>query len=653
MIVNARSLSSEVARRYIPALCFSMLLSISALFAQGTARCELAPIVDGSGTVRCFDPLSLQGKTLSFPSKVTRLGMDALALCGQFNVTALDADIVYVLDQTGSMECHGVELLPNGDTSYTYKPSECAAGAGRTITIPRGDTTQVVPIYRGCPASRQSGDPFGQRINAVANAASFQARLSPVSTAGIIEFSDTIIAARALRSLSAPGADLALTAGITLKGYDGTNYRVPLERAKQWLTNPAIATHRRKVIVFISDGTPDRTDYLNVLSTTYAAAPGVMPPVYGVFMGSATSPYQPLADLSARTGGTFHLIPGNRPDSLSGVIRTILQTVLGRTFTSVTITSATLSQTSRATRLDALPGGGVGLHLDDVIGLGLGNNDMRMTLRSDQGATDTVKFGIFIGDAGKAGSLNGLDYFSSRCVSASSLSIFDMRGGTAPVSSDSSFSMHLSTSASSLTEGFRVSGSAVRSNDRELIPLGNTQVRGDMVSAFGSMPMTVGAMRADDSLLQIAFGDTIRLKWVHARDPRDSAVASIRVSARTALPIDPIPPKPRAPITIGAGPIPFYPGSAHAGTEAELSVRVTSADGISKGWLVIYDATGNVVHHGILPIIPAGRDPYVWHWDGRNLAGRIVGAGTYLLMVEAYTSRGEVAHKEIRIAVAR
>ena len=65
-----------------------------------------------------------------------------------------------------------------------------------------------------------------------------------------------------------------------------------------------------------------------MLAATYPAMPGVMPPVYGIFMGRPTPDTIQLADLSKRTGGQFFLIPPSRPDSLKAVVEHILNVIL-------------------------------------------------------------------------------------------------------------------------------------------------------------------------------------------------------------------------------------------------------------------------------------------------------------------------------------
>ncbi|MEO6095894.1 MAG: hypothetical protein ABIW76_09480, partial [Fibrobacteria bacterium] len=83
----------------------------------------------------------------------------------------------------------------------------------------------------------------------------------------------------------------------------------------------------------LSDGLPTSPNnnpdaYLDVLSPTYPGMPGVMPPVYGIFMGRPSGDTIKLADLSKRTGGQFFLIPPSRPDSLKAVVERILNVIL-------------------------------------------------------------------------------------------------------------------------------------------------------------------------------------------------------------------------------------------------------------------------------------------------------------------------------------
>jgi hypothetical protein len=98
-------------------------------------------------------------------------------------------------------------------------------------------------------------------------------------------------------------------------------------------------------------------------------------------------------------------------------------------------------------------------------------------------------------------------------------------------------------------------------------------------------------------------------------------------------------------------------GGKISGTVIGISTRKPlepSADG-SFGTASIYDAVGNLVRDD-LEVIRASSDTfrdYGIFWDGTNRNGRLVGAGGYLLTIEATDADKKTVKKSFKIGVKR
>ncbi|MDB5049835.1 MAG: VWFA-related protein [Fibrobacteres bacterium] len=326
----------------------AVFLAAGGVHAQPSAECSLrgadTVLTTGVTVKRCLDLAGLDKKNIVIPANVTRIDNTGFSLCESSEQSGGNADIVYVMDQSGSMGINYVWISQDlKDTVYLESTADCGFtnadvnGFG-SITIPNDagtrQVTRVNPAKLPTTCSSFSGDPFNQRGIAFKQAIDFQAARAPNSTAGFLGFAGTVRNPTiAPLKLNTPVNINRVKAGMVPSLNDGTNYKASLDTAKKWLLTPAISPNPTNAVIFLSDGRPtyptnNPDAYLDVIAPTYPQMPGVMPPVYGIFMGKPSADTVKLSDLSKRTGGIFFLIPPSRPDSLKAVVERILNVIL-------------------------------------------------------------------------------------------------------------------------------------------------------------------------------------------------------------------------------------------------------------------------------------------------------------------------------------
>lgn len=345
--VNARRSGRGLRAATAGAMPAFFLVAAASLYAQPTADCSLrgadTTLVTGETVKKCLDVDALNGKSIVIPANVTRIDNSGFSLCESSEQSGGQADIVYVMDQSGSMGIKYIWISPDlRDTVYLQSEQNCGytnadlTGFG-SITIPNDagvrNINRVNPAKPPTTCNSFSGDPYTQRGIAFKEAIDFQAARAPKSTAGFMGFAANVINPIRPLVLNVTANVNRLKGAMTPSLNNSTNYRAPLDTAKKWLLTPAISPNPTKAVIFLSDGQPTYPDndvdgYLKVLDAAYPQMPGAMPPVFGIFMGRPTADTVKLADLSKRTGGQFWLIPPSRPDSLKAVVAHILNVIL-------------------------------------------------------------------------------------------------------------------------------------------------------------------------------------------------------------------------------------------------------------------------------------------------------------------------------------
>lgn len=394
-------------------LSIIVLLGGMEIQAQVKSSCTLRgrdTLTSTGVTVRqCLDLAALDAQTVVIPANVTRIDNDGFSLCETSETQGGLADIVYVMDQSGSMGLGNVWISSSGlDTVWLHGTSNCGGNYttadrnnfGSITVLNQGGTRQVNKLN---PAKDPrllcndywSGDPYSQRAIALRGAIEYQAQRAPNSRAGYVGFSGSLSGATQPRQLNSQTNINAIQNNINIINSGATNYTIGLNQAKTWLNNPTLSPNPTKAVIFVSDGKPTEPDNeLLYLTTTITAD---MPPVYGIFLGVPRPDTLRLSELSTLTGGKFFLIPPDRPDSLKAVVERILNVILRQyqpNRSEVTNTTIIPNETGRAASTDFTrqADGSWLVRLDDSVGLvGQSSNKIGMSTEMRETTSGDLK----------------------------------------------------------------------------------------------------------------------------------------------------------------------------------------------------------------------------------------------------------------------
>jgi hypothetical protein len=99
-----------------------------------------------------------------------------------------------------------------------------------------------------------------------------------------------------------------------------------------------------------------------------------------------------------------------------------------------------------------------------------------------------------------------------------------------------------------------------------------------------------------------------------------------------------------------SGPVPFNPPNQYYTIVLQPNERVATLSSSDHAKLRIYDATGGTVLEAAFEQVNGQMLQY--RWDGRNADGRLVGQGTYVVIVEL-TMSGQSSSKKYKVGVKR
>ena len=288
------------------ALGFAALLAFGSVEAgaqDNNAACTLRgrdSVLSNGATVKaCLDLTGLDNQTVVIPKNVTRIDSRGFALCETSESRGGLADIVYVMDQSGSMALSNVWVSPDArDTVYLNsgvqlrrvlrrRPTEQLRDHDRRVPgrdahgeqdQSRQGSARQQPLHR--LLVRRSVQPARHRLP---GAIDYQAQRAPDSRAGYLGFAGGLEGTVSPRQLNTPANIAAVKQPIDIRNRSNTNYTVSLTQAKQWLNTPALSPNPTKAIIFLSDGKPTGPSsnpqaYLSLIDSN-------MPPVYGIFLG--------------------------------------------------------------------------------------------------------------------------------------------------------------------------------------------------------------------------------------------------------------------------------------------------------------------------------------------------------------------------------
>ncbi len=190
------------ARSFFHRSLYVSLAAAMAVAAQ-SMRCDLVGVdttLNGHQGKTCLDVSALKNQTVVIPDNVTRLDNDGFALCQSQVTTGGNTDIVYVYDNSGSMNA-SLYYFDGTDTLFYYDAGHCTnAGNNQPTATIRvwnaGGTAQVnktvtrLASNDGC--IDYSGDPFNTKARAYWLALANQGTRATQSTAGIMSFTSSV-----------------------------------------------------------------------------------------------------------------------------------------------------------------------------------------------------------------------------------------------------------------------------------------------------------------------------------------------------------------------------------------------------------------------------------------------------------------------------
>ncbi|MEN9353194.1 MAG: hypothetical protein RL318_519 [Fibrobacterota bacterium] len=538
------------------AMLLLSILGVTGAVAAPALRCDLSMQKSTEGGI-CLDPANLNGKTVTVPSNVTRIGKNGLALCAQKSSSNLATDIQYVIDNSNSMTSKVFWVDPKTVGTVTPDTSwfiyNCmAAVKGTKVALRKRhfggtagyqssgwDTLIQVPSTSEKPSLTDNGacleanDPYSVRASVVQTAIQYQASLDSSAHAGMIQFNTGVTQNAKMRALNGAGYLRLLDSVGLYAGDGGTNWYTSLLEASN---NLKASPNSQKAIIMVSDGEP-QTDVSKY--KTLVATEG-FPKVFGIYFGTAAS-IPEMDYLTQTTGGKYWIVPPDRPDSMETVIRAIVGSVMSVSTPATTkLTNLTNSQTSTAVGITQNADSTFSLALDSVIALGSGKNSLRLvsswTDESGVARSDTSRFTLDVsGAAATKPALTpvpGDPVFATTCGNASSLQFLDPENGVVPWLAEAmgGFSLQLVPSTTDALVKNSITVKEWRKSDLEKVTTLTKQAGNEyLASAVLSVPRpwanTAGRVDVVDGL------DTLQASWCYPRDARDCAEDTIQVQA--------------------------------------------------------------------------------------------------------------------------
>ncbi|MCB9496831.1 MAG: VWA domain-containing protein [Fibrobacteria bacterium] len=529
-------------------LLWTLALGFSA--PSGAAvRCDLDMADHAPGA--CIDPEGLDGRTLRIPANITRIGEEGLALCTPTQRSLLSADLVYVIDNSASMDAWGFHASASGDTTW-YIPDCAEAGVpGTPVALRRrhfgatgveasGWDTLVElrskltsgQLKNGC---MEANDPYSMRAEAVRVALRHQASLDPASQAGVIFFNSKVQQKFRMRPLSETGLGGLLDSTGMYSAASGTSWAPPIDSALRWLSEVPVSG-RSKAIILVSDGMPfDRTKWVRLIGGD------AQPPVYGIYLGKSEDPTPDLDTITALSFGQKFVVPPNRPDSLEGVIKSIITSVTVKDApTTSHLRNLTVGQESKALTLRKGLVDDWSLVLDSALALAAGPNLLQWITgyRTTSGAVlDTSTFLLDVASESLPLGNSPLPAtpFAGECFEASRLEFLGPDSVPVPSVTEAVARVGVSLVPSGkapLPLGVQIVSGA---GDAERQSLGSFDVfspgRWGRFSALAVARVTPPI--PSNAVFEVRSGiDTLRGAWCHPRDARDCAEGSLEVLAQ-------------------------------------------------------------------------------------------------------------------------
>lgn len=495
------------------AFAASLAAALSAPSAGADKRCDWhGPKTRGETSYKqCVDYAALHGKSLDLPSNVSRISHDGISFCANtFKGTAGAADIIYMMDNSGSME--------KGENSGGFN------------TPP--------------------GDPFGVRDRVIRRAMRQQRATADTSTAAFISFfglggnQDYTVEPEIeteklqrpldisrinpqgeanlntiLRKVWKHNPNEALLPKLSAEAKAAkkalTFWSESLKMARGFLApESGYAKTKNHAIILVSDGAIGDWKDVEALVPT-------LPPVYGIHLGGDVNSTH-LRDLSTLTKGQFYRVDPTDTALFAELMARIVGVITKNPLPKdVRVSNASMAppQASKNVDMIANPDGSLGVVLDSIIGLKAGANQISVQVTKDDNSVATWSFGLNVAAAPIAAT--GGNY---SCYDMPKLSVVDAAGDSVDVYNPAATvqTVRLSRSPSEL-KGVNISAVS-ETGDKENPPLKNPSsalgfpIHTDTVRFNGND----GSPTPNNGIVEVGNSQNVTLAWSHPRDPRET-----------------------------------------------------------------------------------------------------------------------------------
>ncbi|MFC1586145.1 hypothetical protein ACFL5V_11400 [Fibrobacterota bacterium] len=482
----------------IPLFLLAFFAGIFSGFSQAAGvRCDLV-------LENCMDYADSTSDTLniSVPVNTTRIAREPLNVCLYQFTERKTLDIIFVIDQSGSMEGNDPDFLVPQAVDSAVKllnelsPLSSVGNIGFSAGLCDGTFPNGPPRSEWC-----QGAWLDDSVNTLLYPA-------PLSTPGYL-------AGLLFLTSYGPGN---YCYGCGNGTSSGTDYVTALDTAQAWLTNPAYAVNENQVIIFLTDGEPNQREeeWANLVASSDTSN---FSQVYAIFVGGDNPDLQ---DLASQTGGQYYTL--NSAGDVEQAMLDIIERVTAADPYSTQVANTTngvlgvgTAHTSTGTS------GEFSTVLDRVVPLELNANLVAMASYVNNTPTQMKYSMISVsGDSvtTTAGPFPDVSPFSLRCYDESQITFSDATSGQAITVLDfnqTSFGVDLQASDTGLAVGQQVSLSGIQTGNVIL----DSSLHG--TTAYGQTGNAT------------VLGQYINASWVNPFDPRDIAAGALLVDDTSAI----------------------------------------------------------------------------------------------------------------------
>ncbi|MBD3240302.1 MAG: hypothetical protein GF331_06920, partial [Chitinivibrionales bacterium] len=269
-----------IAHTDVPGHTLLALACAVALVAEAHAQDSICSYVWNSTVacdayIPCVSAAGFSGQTFVVPANVTRISQDGLHVCLSDTAFNNPADIVYVVDMSGSM----LPCYDNPGDPYFKRADAVLAGYEYQRDSVPGSRFGYVGFAGTLVTRANWGNGERDYINTRYDCY-FGARDERLR-------GDHLLAPVLLDAVGRSQAEEAIANLMHdqhLRDASGTNYYVSLRQALHWLIDPGHSPNPNKAVVFITDGRPTRDEDLHDRIVDSLINEGI--PVFGIHLGT-------------------------------------------------------------------------------------------------------------------------------------------------------------------------------------------------------------------------------------------------------------------------------------------------------------------------------------------------------------------------------